>query len=265
MSEKLGSSFEEFGENKTSDVSALEEMAGQFDRQKAEEEKRKESEKILSQGEVSKLTEDENGKAKLESEYMDAWSRYKESENYDENDKELNHAIWDVGRGAALLDANQDVAERLKNGDGLFDLMEQDPRVLGVFDKAFEDMSKIANSKNEAAANATMEYIKNTGKVGEILVEEYADWVEAKDISREKAEGEQEEPLEEFNRLEQKFAELYSGKTIESEDVDSLMSEYKALSKSISDPKTLETIKDRYENLASLSERLESVNHLSNS
>ena len=181
MSEKLGSSFEEFGENETSGVSALEEMAGQFDRQKAEKEKEQAKEKLLSQGEASKLTEDENGKAKLESEYMDAWSRYKESENYDENDSELNHAIWDVGRGAALLDVNQDIVDRLRNGGDLFDLMEQDPQVLGVFDKAFEDMSKIANSKNEAAANAAMEYIKNTGKIGEILVEEYADWVKAKE------------------------------------------------------------------------------------
>lgn len=181
MSEKLGNnSFEEFGKDETSGVGALEEMAGQFDRQKAEAEKEKVTEKLLSQGESSKLIEGENGEPKLESEYMDAWSRYKESENYDENDQELNHAILDVGRGAALLDVNQDVSDRLKNRGDLFGLMEQDFQVLGVFDKAFEDMSKIANSKNEAAANTTMEYIKNTGKIGEILVDAYKDWVEAK-------------------------------------------------------------------------------------
>ena len=74
---------------------------------------------------------------------------------------------------------NKDVIDQLKDGDtDLFGAMEQDPKVLNVFDKTFEDIAKVANNKNKAAAKETMEYIKNTGEVGKFLVDKYKDWVE---------------------------------------------------------------------------------------
>lgn len=186
MSEKLGNHSEEVAEDVVDGASSLEKMAGQFDPKKAEEEKRKANQEILSQGEVSSLSRDENGKAKLESEYMDAFSRYEEGENYDKDDRELGKAIWDVGMGAALLDVDKNVASRLQSGEGLFDLMDQDSRILHVFNKAFEDTSKIAKSKNEAAAKTALEYLKNTGKIGKILVDGYKDWMEIQDTAESK-------------------------------------------------------------------------------
>lgn len=182
MSEKLGnSSFEEFDSSEESSVSSLEEMADQFDPDKAEAEKQKETEKVLFEGEVSKLTENAEGKAKLESEYMDAWSKYKEGENYNENDKELNQAIQDVGFSAALLDVNKDVVDSLQNGNGdLFEVMKKDTRILHIFDKACEDAEKIANSGNGSAAKETMDFIKDTGKVGDFIVGRYKSWQEGK-------------------------------------------------------------------------------------
>ena len=186
MSEKLGSSFEEFRESEDSGVSSLEEMANQFDPKKAEKQKALEEqetskEKVLSSGEVSELLEDKNGNAKLESKYMDAVSRYEQSANYDKNDHELKKAIWGIGMSAALLDVDKDVIDGLQNGDSdLFKAMEKDERVLYVFDKACEDMGKIANSGNKVAAEEAIEFIKSTGKVGEIIAEEYKDWQEAK-------------------------------------------------------------------------------------
>ena len=263
MLEKLGDHSEATAESAVDGANSLEEMANQFDPKKAEEERRKAGEKVLFAGEASRLTEDENGKAKLESEYMDAWSRYKEGENYDENDKELNHAIWDVGFGAALLDVDKNVTSKLQNGEDLFDLMDQDSRILHVFDKAFSDMAKIAKSDNKAAAKEAIDYIENTGRVGKFIVDEYETWEQGKsDLKDNNSEEKQPEYAEELSRLEERLAKLNSGKTVDSEEIDSLIAEYRALSKNIYDPKTLEMVKKRYESLAQFRERLENISHI---
>lgn len=185
MSEKLGNHPGEAIEN---GASILENEAKQFDPQKAETERQKvineqesTKDKVLSVGEVSTLSEDENGKAKLESEYMDAWARYKEGKNYDKDDYGLGTAIQDVGMGAALLDTNKDIINQIQNRDGnLLKVMEKDVDVLYVFDKTCEDMEKIANSDNKAAAKEVAEFIKSTGKVGKFIVERYKTWQEGK-------------------------------------------------------------------------------------
>lgn len=278
MSEKLGNHSEEVAE---SSASILEEEAGQFDPQKAEAERQKvleeqesSKEKVLSRGEVSTMSEDENGKAVLKSEYMDAFSKYKEGENYDKNDYELGKAIWGVGMSAALLDVDKDVIEELKNGEGTFyDSMLKDSRVLHVFDKACEDMKKIAESDNEAAAEEAIEYIKSTGKVGEFIVDGYEAWLEGKAIFRsgesetKQKETEQEktrkpdekEYLDKLSTLEKRFSKLGSGNGYDTEELEELAASYRQLQGKIYDPKTREKIEERYNYLAGLRDRFESI------
>ena len=78
MNEKFESK-NNVGENNSDGVSSLEEMAGKFDPEKAKMAKEEAAEKLnqpkletVISGEASKILKDENGKVRLESEYLDA-------------------------------------------------------------------------------------------------------------------------------------------------------------------------------------------------
>ena len=284
MSEKLSNLSEEAGENQTSGASSLEEMANQFDPAKAEEEKRRaieemnqSKENVIATGDVSRLIKDENGKVKLESDYLDLYYDYAASDKYDSKnpeDRKLGLDIWEVGFHAALLDTDKTAKEKLQN---LEDLSKLEPSSAENYKKIFNAMIELSNSGNRDTVKGVMERIDNSGEFGEFLVGVYESIEMMKeagkplrpykleDLSVESNNNEKEKAAEskvdeKFNNLEQRFQKINSrnGK-ISPEEVNDLLAEYKDYSRNITDPKTLEEIKAREEHLASLSDQLEEI------
>ena len=284
MSEKLSNLSEEAGENQTSGASSLEEMANQFDPAKAEEEKRRaieemnqSKENVIATGDVSRLIKDENGKIKLESDYLDLYYDYAASDKYDSKnpeDQKLGRDIWALGFHAALLDIDKTAKEQLRNLD---DLSKLEPSSAENYKKIFNAMIELSNSGNHDVVNGVIEKVGDSGKFGGFLANTYESIEVMKRMGRPlkpyklenlpvESNGNEEEKTpepevdEKFNNLEQRFQKINSrnGK-INPEEVNDLLSEYKDYSRNITDPKTLEEIKAREEHLASLSDQLEEI------
>lgn len=209
-------------------------------------------EDVIQSGEATKMIKNEEGKLRLESDYLDVYYDYAKSDEYDPHspkDRELGKAVWDIGMSSALLDLDSNFVKMI-SGNTEFNLDGLDADSQYQYKKAINGILNIVEKANEDQTNWLVEQMKNVGDVGVFM---------AAQLTNPEMFHDSDNSEEQFNRLEQEFYKIMSSNLGDQEAADDLYARYSELSKTTTDPKILETIEDRRNKLFSHINKLEEL------
>ncbi len=241
-------------------------------------------EDVIQSGEATKMIKDEEGKLRLESDYLDVYYDYAKSDKYDPHspkDRELGKAVWDIGMSSALLDLDSNFI-KMVSGATEFNLGELDTDSQYQYKKAINGILNMVENASEDQVNRLVGQMEDVGEVGWYMagmLDSYAflkksgelpqPYDLSKTIDDEDNTGLQnsnpemfhdsDNSEEQFNRLEQEFYKIMSSNLGDQEAADDLYARYSELSKTTTDPKILETIEDRRNKLFSHINKLEEL------
>lgn len=171
------------------------------------------------------------------------------------------------------FDIGDDIKEQIKN-DGAINPSTLSPESALQYKKIFNQLLEMTNSNDSASTTEFLEKIKSVGDAGEFFADLYDTMKDMEEMGmplkpykmeeEKKPDQNELEYQQKYDALEKRLAELNSNKSIDPEDVYTLIAEYKEISRNAFDPNISEAAENRYRNLVNFSEQLEEINRKSN-